>query len=730
MNKVISRNAMTVGAGVLSYLAIFSFVLAILHARSPRWALFIDVVLQWSRIRIVFVAGAIAIVVGLLYWKRTYVLGILKTNISRLGLLLAVAAGGLHYRLNTPELIVLLYAAYSFMFIKESLEKNKLRQLVDIFVFNVESRTPAFFALFLIICIPIGLIFKRITFAENIAVYAYCFLIIAVTLHILEMKWGIEKGNQLNDFLGHKFQELFHTVADKKRRTLLISVVSSYRTRFAMTSTAIYVFVFLGILVVMYKAKSNYWKRIESPMNANADYLAEVSLLGAPHEIYTFPAFTDTILVPIRVKHPASYPLWWQNSGPGAVNIGVQWFPANHGEDMTQYLYMDSQPLPRALFITESANIQFPLRRPLIPTGRSYEARIGLISNGEFWSAVKSDDYLKLRIFIDSLSGKAALSHEIKMRDYLLRKKEDTWSQQLASSKNVYHSKIEQIGLAVPGSSMTVTVTNTGDIPWPVHNADPVRVGVVGVGKLEGEKRNRYIHLFEEKSDLGNVISPGDKTIVKVFIDPIKTFKADELWIGMVHENKSWFYMRGDSVLKVKLFRSEQSNLFEQQLAVLKEKNLRLVDELSRNIALSRMSDGTARYRSKIWALNYRSEKIIETDTNGLNLELAISNTGDMPWPVRLHNESEQVTVPAPVNLGILWFREDTENPDYSNRISEERYSFPFTMLTGTTIRLQCKIGGQLKPGDYVVWIGPVQEGVTWFYEQGDDLLKLSVKIR
>jgi len=38
--------------------------------------------------------------------------------------------------------------------------------------------------------------------------------------------------------------------------------------------------------------------------------------------------------------------------------------------------------------------------------------------------------------------------------------------------------------------------------------------------------------------------------------------------------------------------------------------------------------------------------------------------------------------------------------------------------------------GTRLPPGDYEVWIGLVQEGITWFYREGDAVLKLNVTVK
>jgi len=38
--------------------------------------------------------------------------------------------------------------------------------------------------------------------------------------------------------------------------------------------------------------------------------------------------------------------------------------------------------------------------------------------------------------------------------------------------------------------------------------------------------------------------------------------------------------------------------------------------------------------------------------------------------------------------------------------------------------------GKRMPPGHYEVWIGLVQEFITWFYDKGDSVLKLTVEVR
>ena len=90
---------------------------------------------------------------------------------------------------------------------------------------------------------------------------------------------------------------------------------------------------------------------------------------------------------------------------------------------------------------------------------------------------------------------------------------------------------------------------------------------------------------------------------------------------------------------------------------------------------------------------------------------------------------------PGAVQLGILWFRKHSGDRRLSDRIAEGRAALPYGLAPGRSLTLTVILapvkqdGDPLSPGEYEVWIGPVQEGVTWFFQEGDDVLTLPVRI-
>jgi hypothetical protein len=132
----------------------------------------------------------------------------------------------------------------------------------------------------------------------------------------------------------------------------------------------------------------------------------------------------------------------------------------------------------------------------------------------------------------------------------------------------------------------------------------------------------------------------------------------------------------------------------------------------------------------------YRSQLTLAKKTEGLNmmpgqtipLRVSVRNVGEDPWPV--HTDLGQQK--GSVNLGILWFAKGQPG----KRLAEHRARLPYAMFHEDEVEVDVNLdpvgydGNRLPPGHYEVWIGLVQEHVAWFYDKGDDVLKLAVEIR
>ena len=720
---------------ILSYVALVTIVLIISRDRSVFWKVFIDHHIHLSMLWFILLTSLATIIGSFIYYRHHVIIPFLKkTDTFRFASLLIVAAFGFYFKFHTLDLIILLYAVYAILFINRSLEKTRLYKSTLSFMnrfvpvlFHSESRTPALLALLLIISLPILLILKRTAIAENIAIYAYYLLIITVILQIIESKLGIERENRLLVLLGDTSRTIYATYTNKEKWTQLITHVCSSCKGLFTKGKILYVAILILILGFLYVTKYLYWKDMMVTLDTNPQYRSQVSILKQDARGLTFPSNTDEIMVPIRIKHLASNPLLWENSGGNAVKIGIMWFQENHAGRMELKEYEDYQSLPNALLINESVEISLRLNRPAVPAGRAYEVWVGLVSNGNWWLLKWGDDALKMRIYLEKLSHEKDDLLETKINEALQRKMEQVWSMQLSSSGNAYHSTIAvSKDNLLSKNKISVFVKNEGRIPWPIHNQDPVKLGVLWLQRLEKEGSSRYIHLYEEKHLLPEVILPGGKKEIELSLDPLKVRNADEIWMGMVHEGKTWFYKRGDTALKL-IDNINKYKILSQQMTILRNENMRMSMELNKQRKAGNFDKAdrleSEGYRSNIQLLNYNADALLESKKDGLVLELEITNTGKVPWkPDQPANEK-----PVNVNLGILWFNKSEGKVNHSIRKAEERCVFPFTVLENVTLRMECKIGNKVQSGNYEVWIVPVHESVAWFYDKGDQALKLDV---
>jgi len=709
-----------------SYLALVALLLVILYDQSRTWKLFIDHYIHPLILKFLLFASLAAAVGSYIYNKR-HISPYFQTDAFCYVLLLIVATIGLCFKFHAMDLIILLYAVYSILFIKRSSEKTFLYKkstlnFVDRLIsalFHIESRTPALFALLLLIFLPLLIIFKKTSTAENIAVYVYYLLFITVVLQIIEMKSGIERENRLLIFLADTSRQIYAAFMNLGRL---------WKEPYAK-GIILYLTVLTGILGCIFIAKFLYWKEIVRTLDVSPQHRSQISILKPDDGRITFPSDTDEIIVPIRIRHPLSKPLWWENYGGQEVKIGIMWFLENQAGRMELNEYEDYQLLPETLYLNDSIEMSLKLHRPIVQTGRTYEVWVGLVSYGQWWFSKWGDGVLKLRVDLERFTPGKDYVLEARMSKAIRGKMEQVWSRQLAVENN-YRSTIGILKKdLLRKNNISVFVKNEGRIPWPIHNQTPVKLGVVWLQRLEEKGISRYIHLFEETHLLPGIITPGGKVEMDLSIDPFKVRDADEVWIGMVHEGKTWFYKRGDKALK--LFGNiNKSKIATQQAAFIGNEYIQESKELNKQ-RVPRSFDKTSdveseNYRSKIRLLNYKTDALLESKKDGLALELEITNTGRIPWkPDQPANEKSDRT-----NLGILWFVKAEEKANFTMRVAEQRCVFPFTILENVTTRMECKIGSEkLLPGNYEVWIGPVHEGVSWFYDKGDQVLKLNVTV-
>ncbi len=702
---------------VASYLIAVFLVLIFLANTMPSWKLFTENYVKISTLRILVIV--LLIILGIIFQdRRRALLPYLNSDRLRYTAFIFAAIAGIVFNLDALEYIVFVYGAYAILFINVSLDENRLykpaHKILDYvlaIIFRVDGRVPVLISLILIVMLPVFLIWKCTVIAENIAVYAYYLLIIGIIVQIFETRLKIDRDN-------NPFPSLFSV---KTLGIIFRSLGGFFRQLFTRKKIA-YVLVFLIITGVIYGAKHTYWKKMQRRINASPEYRSEMILLQPGPPEVVFPPNADTIQIPLRIRHPLSKPFWWNTKGPQAVKVGAMWFQAGKSGQVEAKEYTEYRSLKKPVFINNSVEMTLALRRPPVRTGKNYEVWIGLVSGDKWWFAERGDNPLKIKVRVEKSPDEKEYFVESKIGRIRRAEMDEAWSWKIYDT-NDYRSSLKIVKNDYPGT-IRVSVTNKGKLPWPVHNLDPIKMGIIWVEKVKDQGTVRYVHLLEKEYNLPDTVLPGEQLTMDLSFNPEEVPAADELWIGMVHDNRTWFYERGDQVVKLNQnFRDK--DFVAREIHKLRVSNDRLSQELRKFPSGRNLSSiGDWRYRSEMRILNRKTGGVIEA-RDGLILELEMTNKGKMAWKTALLGNKE------PVNLGILWFETSNKGTDrmYVMRKVEERCMIPVSVLENTTIRMFCEIGRKVPPGNYEVWLGPVQEGVTWFYEKGDNVLKLNIKI-
>lgn len=111
-----------------------------------------------------------------------------------------------------------------------------------------------------------------------------------------------------------------------------------------------------------------------------------------------------------------------------------------------------------------------------------------------------------------------------------------------------------------------------------------------------------------------------------------------------------------------------------------------------------------------------------------VSLMITVRNMGKDPFPAL----RDLGRYKGSVRLGILWFAKGQTG----KRLAEHRAELPRTMFHDDEAQIDVALnpvghdGKRLPPGDYEVWIGLVQEGMFWFYQKGDKVLKLNLGVK
>jgi hypothetical protein len=114
-------------------------------------------------------------------------------------------------------------------------------------------------------------------------------------------------------------------------------------------------------------------------------------------------------------------------------------------------------------------------------------------------------------------------------------------------------------------------------------------------------------------------------------------------------------------------------------------------------------------YRSQLSLVKNSEDRPLTLGENA-TLIVRVRNKGADPWPT-MHDVGQ----PGGVRLGILWFAPDRTD----KHLAEQRAELPRTLSPGNEAEIQLALNPigydrkRLSAGDYEVWVGLVQEGVT-----------------
>ncbi|HUS12617.1 MAG TPA: hypothetical protein VMZ30_19260 [Pyrinomonadaceae bacterium] len=122
-------------------------------------------------------------------------------------------------------------------------------------------------------------------------------------------------------------------------------------------------------------------------------------------------------------------------------------------------------------------------------------------------------------------------------------------------------------------------------------------------------------------------------------------------------------------------------------------------------------------YREHITALNAPA---VMRAREKLAIRFRVKNLGYSTWPAVGNKEGR-----FQVNIGNRWLK------TVSNEVNglDGRTGMPADLPPGSEVELPLTVNAPGEPGDYVLEIDMVHEGVTWFYERGATPLRLMVRV-
>ena len=406
---------------------------------------------------------------------------------------------------------------------------------------------------------------------------------------------------------------------------------------------------------------------------------------------------SETSVLNITIKNISKdpWPTFWDlGQDNGSVRLGMQWFSQGpSGEIVAE----ERTELPQTLFPGESMNIDVPLNpigkdgKPLTPG--DYEVWIGLVQEQVTWFYETGDKVIKLKVASEGKTSKFKLRGQSEEVSYL--------KTVLGSGKV---RGIEESGFhdqEIGGWTPFRWTNGAGKLVVPLDEKHPPKFLKVYL-EATGPKGTRFQLLINGQTLFHQPLPAGTWA---------KTFALSNINLGGLAKIE----LLSDTFVPKETI---EGSTDKRSLGV-DVLGLRLLDRIFSPKPLSKEG-----YRSELKVTN-EIKQITVRETSFLNI--SIKNIGKHVWPTFWDLGQDN----GSVRLGMQWF---SQGPS-GEIVAEGRTELLQTLFPGESMNTDVplnpigKDGKPLTPGDYEVWIGLVQEQVTWFYKTGDKVIKLQIKI-
>lgn len=587
------------------------------------------------------------------------------------------------------ELCVLFYAVSLFFYIKKtnfSGNKNFLRLLAHLFI--TDGRVPAFLTLLFLAVTPFLLIIKKEPRAEQTAIFAFYFLLITVVAQVLELKLDLKK-ERLPYSAGKFWKGLFSDF------TIFIKAAYQYKNL---------IFYFTGLLVLslvgVFALKKIYFQRHLNKLElSKKENISVFKLPNASSQVVTIDAtIGKKKLIQIEVTHPFAKPWLWSD-----CNLVVFWTTKNTTTKPEKYdiLYQFDMPLP-LLLANESTVMDVPIELPFfIPSGE-YNVWLTVQDKERNWFLDGQDQEFKIDVKIERDKREDEF---VKIEYYNLLRGlyNDQISDIITLTADSYRSHLEIIKQEVVNGkyNLKVKAKNLGFADWSNSGSSPVSLGVFTVQSFNKEISNEI--LKEYHFPIHENIHPGQELTMDISV-PILSEKENEMYIGLAHEGRTWFYEKGDSLVKIPLL--EKGRNIESEIQKVME------NKKSAYQALKQKEKGDFDQFIEAFEqknVNYNIELGEEMPDNGIigvnensTINFKIKNTGKITWPFSTNKKDQ------PIELNISVCKE----MDCSKIISSSNTPFSKNpIFPNTTLNYTLKLNAAqlvLSKGDYYFHVSPV----------------------